>query len=138
MRKRIIAILTVVLLAVMVLSSTVSAEVTPAWSGSIQATVVEPLVVKIGSTVLDNGYTFQPVTLKVSETKIYTLTVTNTGATTWLVKPISTVDTTKVTAVWNYQDGRSIASGESKDFVLTLTGITITEAIPVAIGFTRE
>lgn len=139
MKKRIFAILAVMILAVMVLTSTVSAATqTTAWGGTIQTTVTEPLVVKVGSTVLDNGYSFNPVDLKVGETKVYTLTVENTGATTWLVKPTVAVDATKVTAVWNYQDGRNIAAGESKDFTLTLTGITITESIPVAIGFTRE
>lgn len=138
MRKRILAILTVVLLSVMVLSSTVSAEVTPVWSGSIQTTVAEPLVVKSGSTVLANGYEFLPVTLKVGETKVYTLTVANTGTTAWLVKPTLSVDTTKVTGVFTNSAGVSIAAGASADFVLTLTAVSVTTAIPVAIGFTRE
>ena len=127
------------LLAVIVPIQAVSASgtVTPAWGGTIQTAITEPLVVKVGGTILPDGYTFSPVSLKVGETKTYTIAVQNTGATPWLVKPTVVTNSDVVTAVWNTA-GVNIVAGGASDFILTLTAINVTAANTVTVGFTRE
>lgn len=139
MRKKLVMILVVILLlSVIVPIQVVSADVVPAWGATIPASVPEPIVVKVGSTVLPNGYQFQAVNLKLGEVHTKTITVTNNGSTTLMIRPTVTSDT-NVTAVWTVGgSGRSIAAGDSFDFVLTLTAVNITDSISIPIGFTRE
>jgi len=139
MKKRIITILLALVLMVVVMPINVSADVVPAWNATIPASVPEPIIVKVDSTVLPNGYQFQAVNLKLGEVHTKTITVINNGSTALMVSPIVTSTSNNITAVWTIGgSGRSIAAGESFDFVLTLTAVNVTESISIPIGFTRE
>jgi hypothetical protein len=112
---------------------------TTAWAGSIPAQVTEPIVVKSGATVLANGYTFQAVSMPIGGTNVKTLTVQNTGTTSFIVRPIATSSApTDVTVGWNNPTGGPIAAGASYDFILTLTAVNVNPSVTVAVSFTRE
>lgn len=109
-----------------------------AWTGTIPATVTEPLVVKVGTTVLPNGYAFSPVTIKAGNTHIKTITVTNTGDKAYTVNLVATAPNPSITLSWTNSGGVSIPAGESRDFVLTITGVTVTDSIDIPLSITRE
>lgn len=109
------------------------------WSGSIPTTTTESLVVKVGSTILDNGYVFNPVELKTGDSKVYTLTVENTGATTtWTVKHTVASSNPSYLTATIVPDQRVIPPGESRDFTLTLTAILAKPDMSITMSFTRE
>ena len=108
------------------------------WTANIPTQVTEALVVKSGTTVLPNGYTFQAVNLKVGDVHAKTITVQNTGAVAFLVKPVVTSPTPNITAVFNNTAGVSIVAGGSADFLLTITAINAVDTVSIPVSFTRE
>ena len=78
MKKRLLAVLAIVAIFVcggLVGSPLMASAADSFWSGTIPATTTEALVVKVGETVLVNGYTFQGVNIKTGDTHVKTITV---------------------------------------------------------------
>lgn len=109
-----------------------------AWTGTVPTAVTEPLVVKVGTTILANGYTFSPVSIKAGNVHTKTITVTNTGDKAYLVNLVATSPSTAITVSWTNSSGVSIPAGGSADFVLTITGVTVTDSIDIPLSITRE
>lgn len=140
MRNKILTIFAIMaILTVGLVAAKPALAETQAWGGTINAAVTEALVVKSGDTVLPDGYQFQPVSMKVGETKVYNLSVTNTGTVaTFLVKPIGSSGSPDVTISWTNQAGLSLAPGDSGSFILTLTAVKANPNVVISVGFTRE
>jgi hypothetical protein len=119
-----------------------SAVAVTGWVGTASIAVTDPLVVSVtGGSPLSNPYGFAPVSLKVGDTKVYNLTVTNTGTTTQMVRPLPIITPSPdILTEWTVgASGRSIAGGLSADFVFKITAVNVTTSpVGFPISFTRE